>query len=63
MRLAASFLIVCLMAAALAGACGWIGLPDEWCGLAALSAWSSGLLALVGLWAGGAAHHDRLGNI
>jgi hypothetical protein len=52
MRLAATILIVTLMSAALGGLCHSIGLSDEWCGIAALAGWSSGLLVLVGLWAG-----------
>ena len=51
MRLAATFLIIALMTGVLSGACTWLGLPHELCGLTALVGWSVGLLALVRLWA------------
>lgn len=51
MRITATLLIVALMVAALAGLCSALGLPPEWCTVAALAGWSLGLLVMVPLWA------------
>jgi len=55
MRLAVTILIVGLMTAALAGACGLLDLSPDWCAALAVAGWSLGLLVVVAIWAASAA--------
>lgn len=50
MRIATTLFMVALMAAAFAGLCSALGVPPEWCDVAALAGWSLGLLVTVALW-------------
>jgi hypothetical protein len=55
MRIVVSLVVAAGAMFALAGGCGAIGIPEEWCGISSMTIWVLSVATLTGMWANGRA--------